>query len=677
MALRDFLHPIRRLKETIGLYDNLVYTNMVKNDTSEVVKMQADDDHIAVDQMGMYQDNSVTFFYLLEQLPNFLHVDFKTRLRRECKGDTRIIFINRISPHKIAWNSPEMQSKLRILSNNASEVESQNVTAFNMHSELSAVRRNEWIQESLQYLTTADVDRNRALFKMSMLVMVTGTRGEDFDASVKSIEAYAEHLGITLTRVLYNIPEVLAYFSPWGQKLINDNRASYPTFVVPDEILARFNTYSQGTLGKAGISFGVDIYSMFPVLKKVKATREDAENWLISAETGGGKSYFVKSLLLQLLAQGYNGTIMDVEGFEYLPMAKMLSNSLSVRVINMAEGQGGYFDPVEIPIYSAATLEEATQLRQNSLEFTLSIMRVLLGQAYNEDVYLSVVLDDAVSAAYRKRGVTSNRMTWENSRGMTLYDVYASLKDLQSSDSHNDDYLNALEKAIALTGKYFEPSGTRSSLFKNRISVGDIIDADLVICSFGMAGKSQTTVDEVQMALMQLGAAQLSHQRSVFSKNKGKFNFKLWEEFQRWGKFPGSDKTLGVALTGGRKLGDVNIIITNVIAELLGEDRFNVFSNVTSFLIGAINDSKVRAEACERLSVPHMLPELNAISTVRSGKDEETGTHKQESIYRYSFLCGLDKTKYAITKVMLPPNLAKSELFRTGVESDMDKQEQE
>ena len=170
---------------------------------------------------------------------------------------------------------------------------------------------------------------------------------------------------------------------------------------------------------------------------------------------------------------------------------------------------------------------------------------------------------------------------------------------------------------------------------------------------------------------MQLGAAQLSHQRSIFSKNKGKFNFKLWEEFQRWGKFPGSDKTLGVALTGGRKLGDVNIIITNVIAELLGEDRFNIFSNVTSFLIGAINDSKVRADVCERLSVPNMLPELNAISTVRSIKDEEKGVHRQESIYRYSFLCGLDKTKYAITKVMLPPNLAESELFRTGVEADM------
>lgn len=106
---------------------------------------------------------------------------------------------------------------------------------------------------------------------------------------------------------------------------------------------------------------------------------------------------------------------------------------------------------------------------------------------------------------------------------------------------------------------------------------------------------------------------------------------------------------------------------------MLDEDRFNVFSNVTSFLIGAIGDSKVRDDLCERLSIPNMLPELNAISTVRSSKDDEKGTGGGDtSIYRYSFLCGLDKSKYAITKMILPKHLAESDLFRTGVASDLE-----
>ena len=232
---------------------------------------------------------------------------------------------------------------------------------------------------------------------------------------------------------------------------------------------------------------------------------------------------------MQLLSQGYNGTIMDVEGFEYIPLANMMRSCLNVQIVNMAEGQGGYFDPVEIPIYSDASYEEAAQMRQNSIEYSLSILKVLLGQAFEEDVYLSVVVDDAVSQAYKNHGVTDNRMTWGNSKGMTLFDIYDSLKSLEGFRD-DDEYNQAVRKAISLVNKYFEPGGTRSALFRNRVAVQDIIDADLLICSFGMAGKSQSSVDEVQMALMQLGAAQLSHQRSIFSKTKGKFNFKLWEQ---------------------------------------------------------------------------------------------------------------------------------------------------
>lgn len=671
MALRDLLHPIQYLKESISLYDNLVYTHLVKDKTADSIKMSTVGDNLAIDQVGYYQGDTATFLYLLDDLPNYLHIDFKSRLRHECKGDVRVTFVNRLVPHRIAWNSPEMQSKMRILSGAAEEFAEKDVNAFNMHANLGTMRRQEWIQESLQYLSSADVDRNRALFKMSMLMMIQGTRGDDFDESVKAIMSYSEHLGIIWHRVLYNIPAVLAYYMPWGQTVKEGGNTNYPAFVMPDETLARFNTYSQGTLGTSGVCFGMDIYSSFPVLKRVKASREDAENWLITAETGGGKSYMVKALILQLLAQGYNGTIMDIEGFEYLPLAKEVGVSSRVQVVNMAEGRGGYFDPVEIPVYSELDLDEATQMRQNSIEFTLALFRVLLGKSYDEDDYLGVVIDDAVSRAYAERGVTENRMTWANSQGMTLFDIYNTIKTLKGYRK-NADYDLAIDKCIALTNKYFEPGGTRSALFKNRVAINDIIDSDLVICSFGMAGKSQNSVDEVQMALMQLGAAQLSHQRSIFSKTKGKFNFKLWEEFQRWGKFPGSEKTLGTALTGGRKLGDVNIIITNVVAELLGADRFNIFSNVTSFLAGAIGDSKVRTELCERLSIPNMLPELNAISTVRNSNDEYKGTAKRTSIYMYSFLCGLDKSKYAVVKMMLPTHLRESELFRTGVAADME-----
>ena len=198
--------------------------------------------------------------------------------------------------------------------------------------------------------------------------------------------------------------------------------------------------------------------------------------------------------------------------------------------------------------------------------------------------------------------------------------------------------------------------------------VSDIAEADLVVCSFGMAGKATHAIDETQLALMQLSAAQISHQRSIFSKAKGKFNFKVWEEFQRWGKFPDSDKTIGVAVTGGRKLGDTNIIITNVVKELLDDDRFGIFSNKTSFMIGSIDDNQVREELAERLSIPNMKIELDNIASAHKTDDTfKNSSGGSSSIYRFGFLLGLDSSKYGVTKMIIPRDMAKSDLFRTGV----------
>lgn len=671
-----FLHPIKYLKDTIALYDDMIYTNYVKDETRYSLKFKSESDKLAIDESGVYKNNSCTFFFLVEDFPNYVHIDFCTNLRQECLGDTRISVLTKLVPHKIAWNSAEMKSKLRILGRSADEIAETNVNAFNMHSTLASVRRNEWIQESLTYLSEADVDRGRSLFKTSILLIITGTRGEDLDMSLKNIQAQAEQYGIILQRVLFNIPAVLAYFSPWSQAIKEGGTSDYPSFVLTDELVSRINTYSQGTLGSGGVIFGTDIYSHYLVLKYVKQRITDAENWLITAETGGGKSYYIKALILQLLAQGYNGTIMDIEGFEYLPLVGEIKNSCSVQVINMAEGQGGYFDPVEIPVYNDLDEETATQMRTNSSDFTLGIFQVLLGKAYNENNYLSVVINDAVANAYAKRGVTSERRTWVNSRGMTLKTIYTELKELINFRPDNEDYVLAVREAIALTSKYFEPGGTRAELFNKRVNVNAIINSDLIICSFGMAGKSETSVDAVQMALMQLSAAQISHQRSVFSKMHGKYNFKLWEEFQRWGKFPGSEKTLGVALTGGRKLGDVNIIVTNEVAKLLDDDKFNIFSNITSFLCGAIGDSKVRSDFCNRLSIPNMLPALDLIAKNRRDPNDDTkdsDTNAKSSKYQYAFLCGLDRTKFSVVSMNLPTHLANSPLFKTGVQADLDK----
>ena len=690
-------------KRTINffqLWDEILSSYIKKND-SDFGEHRTK--NMYVDMTGLYsQEDNVTFVYTIDGFPRELENSYITTLRRECREGVRVSMITPLEKHQIEWNSAKMKARLRTWK--ILEADTGSIDEYNLYQNLSTLDSQDWRKDSLVYLSTAEIRRKRKTFKVRSLMLISGKRGYNFNTSVREIENLCNIMHIKISRITGDIPEYLKVFSPFSNKYDPAVVDKCGSVVLTDELIARFNTYSQGIIGKKGIYWGTDIYSTFPCLKPVKKTTEDAENWLITAETGGGKSYFVKGLLVQLLAKNeYNGTIMDVEGFEYKPMANYLSQNDPVVILNMGEGSGKYYDPVEIML--TGDLELDADMYSLSTSFTLSLFKCLMGVDTQVNEWVDIVINDAVSLTYGKKGIdAANPKTWIKSKGMTLFDVYETLKSLKSTGGNstrainsmythslyeerigigtklskndinrlvtsNQDYQDAIDLCVAKISRYFEDNGVRSSLFRDRITIEEIRDAKLVVCSFGMAGKSQNSVDPIQMALMQLYAANISHLRSIFGKNRGMFNFKLWEEFQRWGGFPDADKTINVALTGGRKLGDVNIIITNKVIDMLNDDKFGVFSNVTSIAIGAIGDSMVRTELCNRLSIPQMIPELDRIA--ENNKDLDTyikGDTLSNNPYSKAFLIGLDRTVYTISKMKIPKGLRESNIFRTGID---------
>ena len=306
----------------------------------------------------------------------------------------------------------------------------------------------------------------------------------------------------------------------------------------------------------------------------------------------------------------------------------------------------------------------------------------------DQNVWAQKIVNNAIALAYSSIGVDENdKSTWGNTKGYDLFYVYSKFKDLykecielQKSDKVlelydmykvNPEYKDTLDKVVAKLSEYFEPfehGGIRSDVFRNRVSLSDIVDAKLLINSFGMEGRSADTIDKTQMTLSQISAANISYIRSIFSKAQGKFNFKVWEEFQRWGQFPGSAVTIKTAITGGRKLGDVNFIITNNVKELLDDDRFAIFDNITSFALGAIASQSTRKRLCEELSVANLQGELDSI-VLKKGNPESFETNNiLQSKYDKAFLVGLDKTIFTISKAELPSHIASSKIFKTGVE---------
>lgn len=631
--------------------------------------------------------DKVTYLFTIDGYGTSLPISFATGIRLQAIGDTKVNFVSLLEPTNIDWGSAKTKSKLRTWK--AIDAEQEEVDAFNLHKEIASLDTSDFRKASLVYLSNASIKRERELFVNRTLMLVSGVRGESFDKSVKDIEEYCEkNLKLKITRVNRQLPKYLEAFSPFKMEGDNGIFSEVGNSVIPDEILARFRSYDQGKIGEEGMYWGSDIYSNLPVLKKAKEDSGDAENWLVIGETGGGKSFFNKIWILQFLADPqYNLTILDIEGDEYLPIAYFAANNSSVEIINMAEGSGKYFDPVSIPITGDPILDEGAF--QMSKDFTIAVLQTLVGKQILEGTrgsWANKIIRLCVARTYERAGVNQSEPgTWARSNALDLYSVFATLEieysqakagssAYRNSDKYkdNEDFKAAFDEVFAALEDYFSPDGVRNYVFKEKVTMKQVADAKMVLCSFGMKGKSPSTVDEIQMGLTMLNAGILSNIRSNFSKAAGKFNVKVFEEFQRYSGLPSAEKVFNVALTGGRKLGDVNIIITNKPSELLASDSFGVFENTTSFAIGAVGDSKVREELCERLSMQNMLFELDRISSQTDAGNKSTQV-ENASIYKFAFLVRLNKRDTTITRVILPQYVAQSDLFRTAVDTSLNK----
>ena len=665
------------------------FLNHVKGDQSNHSKLRPYNMY-ATENATMSGKDNIAFYYTIDGYPANIPIDFRDSLRAEARDGVRISFISTFEPTKIDWNSPQMRSKLRTW-RNIEEDKAGEVSEYNYHENRNYLDSLSRRKQSIVYLVDAE-RRKRNLFKYRTIMIIQGTRGENFDKTIVEVKEYCKHNGIVITRIDTKLFDFLKAFSPFTMELNTGILKEVGSNTIPDEQIARFSTYDQGKIGRGGIMFGTDIYSGFSVYKQIKKRDTDAENILITAETGGGKSFFLKVLLLQLIAMPeYNGTINDIEGFEYIPMAGFIANQDKVVILNMAEGEGCYYDPFEIITTGVESLDK--DLFSFSKQFTNSYFRVLIGEKLlSKNEWADKIINNAISRAYTSIGVKEeDPSTWSNTHGYDLFYVYDQFKylytecielrrkyekdpsglELYERYKLNDEYIDTLDKVVANLSEYFEPfkhGGIRSNVFQRKVSLSEIVNAKLLVNSFGMAGKSADTIDPTQMALTQLSAANISYIRSIFSKAQGRFNFKVWEEFQRWGSFPNSAATIKTAITGGRKLGDINFIVTNNVKELLDDDKFAIFDNITSFAIGAIGSSNTRKRICEELSVPTLLPDLNSLVTKKGDTESFEKENETSSMYDKAFLIQLDKSVSTISKMMLPKHIAESDIFRTGVD---------
>ena len=663
----------------LDMYD-IIFANLFAGTSIIEPERELDRTHIDIGFSNIASEKYIIKYFLITGLPDWLDFQLFDSIRRNVMSPgIRINFYTYGEPYKINWESSEMKNRLRIWEGYTKDSKENDLSGLNYRARRKDILAKERILESTMYLNRAELDYRRRLIKTSFMIEVACLRDREsldyMDDCIKDLKRYCLEKEIKLLELRVNMIDWLQQLWIFSLRSIKEVYRRVSKKILTDDIVANFSSYKQGRLGEDGIPLGLDVNSGALVLKKFKSNPDAAENILISGGTGSGKSLMTKWLLTWLSTDNVI-TIVDYDD-EYKNLANFIydGNPKDAITISMGKGSTSYFDPMEIGELTGDEKIDAT-LKSDAIKYTMATFNLMIAGVDNVlDKWEESVISTAIRNVYDNNGVTDDRSTWKYSTGCKLEDVYEELRLMVVRQEFVDDNMDNVKHKAAVNAlesckKFFEEGEAYYGTFKSPISIKGIRDANFIVFSFS-SNSVASQENPVLVGLRQLSVANLTTLISNYCKYvRHSFNVKVWEEFNRFGLVKGSADIIGDAITGGRKRGDINLLITNDLSNILDETNplsAKLEQNFTGYIIGSIPSDNVREKFCNKFNIQEMIEPLKRI--YKANSEQGKRGRLRESQFKHAFCTIMLETgEKAIIKATLPKEILDSKLFRTGVE---------
>lgn len=642
---------------------------------------------------------NVTAYYVVDELPPEFEMGYRATFRTMVPEGISMNFIEDNEIFELNWDDPKVKTRLSVLDevSDKTQEEAQTTSRYNAHKYVKSRQKDERLAMSIDYAndaTMSDQDK-RYLYKVRVMIVITGQRSEEFTRVLKDFERMCEHrTGLQVRRVTGVIADTVSDFSPFSAEMTKESKRKIRSTFTSDELRAQWHPFEQGIVGYGTTYLGTNIETHSPVFHQFKRDVTDAEIVIILGMSGSGKSYLMKLLSTQLAANdNMIMTINDYEGGEYKGLGVLLEKDFQVVSLDLGMGSGRYLDPV--PLVPTGDDEMDLTLFTRSRKNVIDLFRAVAGgETLSTYPWIRLIIERGVDLFYSSKGVSQDVSTWSNLTGCSIYSVYEYLKeyrpsfdDLLVSVTEEDKkvlkeedirelYKNALQAFQAdrlyfleTFGSYFDKSKKLNNYFTKPVYLSDIIDAKLVICDYNMRGVPESQLSELDAILIPMNAATVAYYRTVYPFARGLYNVKIWEELQRFSSLPNAVEILKTPITGGRKAGDINIVASNDPAKLVEKDEYSLFANYTLAMVGKIKSPIYQEKVCQALGIMDLSDELAEIGAVIEEDEGLTAGYDEvhSEPYKKAFILKLNSGESAVVKADLPKYLSDTPLFRTGV----------
>lgn len=644
----------------LAVYMEMIANRIAQGTLDQMKPLGADQLQIGYDTV--YSAQSAKKFYIIRVLPAMINQSFFQDVRSACnqKSDYRINvnFVMSSKPHVIDWNSREMKSRRNAWREyEKSNHEMQSDTLFQEQDAKSLEDFDAWRRQSWNYIQDVEA-RSGTLMDTELIVEIrVADRNSDARRDLKKgchlFEQYCSRNHILIRKVTDTLIDFMRYTSPASLEDKSLTAKTIANRVIADETLAGMCTYTAGPTSDVGVFMGIDIITGMPIYKSLVRPNGEAENFLVLAETGGGKSYTVKSILTSVRANRFHQIILDVDG-EYRALVERMHGI----VIDMSKGNGIYFDSVQISDLTGDDKVDST-LYTEAQTATTTVFNALCDPENGMTTTEEKLFSDAYTIMLKMSGVVpEDPSTWSRSKGLTYFHLYETIKALASRKEYAV-YGEVMREFIDKLCVFFEPEGLRSYMFKHPISINEILDQhkqqpmtiDIVLNLDSSSNSSKR--NSIETVLKQITATYLTTLLTNYFKSLGEFTVHYIEEFQRYASQASVSDLILYMVTGNRKRNAATFIITNsprALIEGVSTQCRAVVDNINNYVIGTMKSTTVNS-VCNTFGLQNCESILHEMS--------------QNEQYKHVFLVKLNNRDAALMRQSIPKHISDTPLFMT------------
>ncbi len=298
------------------------------------------------------------------------------------------------------------------------------------------------------------VKGSERFFRLGLYITVPAQNKEELTNASKLVEATLASLSITARLTSLQMEDTFISTLPLGIDLLNLNHNMDTT-----SLATTFPFTTSELTANEGIMYGINEHNDSLIVFD-RFSLENA-NSVVFAKSGAGKSYFVKLEAIRSLMFGAQVIVIDPER-EYLKLTQAVGGAY----INFSSDAPVKINPFDLSLIAQ---EGENELGQKILSLT-GFLKLVLGSLTASQ---SAILDRALTATYRLKGITSDPRTQALPPPL-MEDLYKVLIGME--DPNAQELAFRLERFIkgSLSGIFSAPTNINLSSQLTVFSVRDL-----------------------------------------------------------------------------------------------------------------------------------------------------------------------------------------------------------